>query len=372
MKKIDSEEADKTNQRNFVDIALLKALGIYPVPDNMEIEISKNNKYLNFRLKDENGKHHLLFQLPLKEADLTYLKSRPDYQDLLDRYNTYTHEYIDEIKDYAIQERAYLQKAIPGLVFNIKIRTKSYESYLNKLNSNIKEGKSPYINDIMAERIILSEYNGSKDEETLTKMCDEVAKALYDFRINTNFRMLKDDSDDNKAKTDKEYVTKDYIAKPKPNGYKSLHLLMSNKKNPRFTYETQIRTFDMENMSKNSNEIAHKDYKPRILNDLSSKRVPSYSIITQFNDSMDTPIIIDIPFKMRFYHFYNTSLNNRLVKDNENNIPITYENYQKELEAITSSLGMSFQDIREKLRNIDITNYISKLKDLDEKEKDEK
>ena len=55
MKKIDSEEADKTNQRNFVDIALLKALGIYPVPDNMEIEISKNNKYLNFRLKDENN-----------------------------------------------------------------------------------------------------------------------------------------------------------------------------------------------------------------------------------------------------------------------------------------------------------------------------
>ena len=37
--------------------------------------------------------------------------------------------------------------------FNIKIRIKSYDSYINKLNENILKGKDPYINDIMYSSI---------------------------------------------------------------------------------------------------------------------------------------------------------------------------------------------------------------------------
>ena len=140
-------------------------------------------------------------------------------------------------------------------------------------------------------------------------MCYEVAKALYEFRLNTNFRMALDDTNNNPVKTSEEYITKDYISHPKENGYQSLHLLIQNQKNSDFMYETQIRTFEMEDSSKNNDKISHKKYKPRLLNDLSVTRIPLYSVITQFNDSSGNPIIIDAPFDIRFYHFYNDLLN---------------------------------------------------------------
>ena len=148
---------------------LLSALGLYPLPNNVEITISPDNSYLNIKLKDTANSvdNHLLFQLPLKDRDLSALQSRTDYQELLDRYHTYTNEYIDEIKEYALKERAFLQERFPNLVFTIKIRIKSYESYINKLNKNIQVEKSPYINDIMAERIILTSIGDSQDEKDL-------------------------------------------------------------------------------------------------------------------------------------------------------------------------------------------------------------
>ena len=336
---------------------LLKTLGLFPLPENVEVTISSDNKYLNLRLKDSNGstEDHLLFQILLKGKDLSALQSSEDYQELLDRYNTYTNEYIDEIKNYAIQERAYIEKLFPNLVFSIKIRIKSYESYLNKINKNVTLGKSPYINDIMAERIIISSMEGSQDEEKLTQMCYEVAKALYDFRLKTNFSIIPD-KENNAAPTSKEYITKDYIACPKENGYQSLHILMQNKNNNDFKYETQIRTFEMEDSSKNDEKKSHKKYKPRLLNDLSVTRIPLYSIITQFNDSSGVPIIIDAPFKTRFYHFYNNTINSS--NNYERHKTITYEMYKKELSELTESLGMSFKNIRARLRKIDISKYV--------------
>ena len=345
------------NQNITNSTELTKALGLFPLPENVEVSISSDNKYLNLRLKDNNvsANDHLLFQIPLKDTDFSALHSRDDYQELLNRYNTYTNEYIDEVKNYAIQERAYIQKQFPDLVFNIKIRIKSYESYLNKIKKNITMGKSPYINDIMAERIILSSIGDCQDEKKLTKMCYEVAKALYDFRINTNFRMISDDAH-NIAPTPKEYITKDYIAHPKENGYQSLHILMENIKDSDFNYETQIRTFSMEDKSKNDDRISHKEYKPRLLNDLSVTRIPLYSVITSFNDSSGRPIIIDAPFNTRFYHFYNNTIGS--TNDYKKEKTITYEKYKKELSELTEALGLSFKDIRSRLRKIDISKYI--------------
>ena len=338
--------------------ALLQELGLFPLPGNVEVKISDDNKYINFRLKDNNeGQNHLLFQIPLIAKDLSALYARTDYQELMDRYNIYTNEYIDEVKNYAIQERAYLKEKFPGLVFSIKIRIKSLESYTNKINKNILCGKDPYINDIMAGRVIITEYNGSQDEKELIRMCYEVAKALYDFRINTNFRMKQDDSEHNSAKTDKEYITKDYIAYPKENGYQSLHLLMQNKRNKNFSYETQIRTFEMESSSKEDRRFGHTEYKPRILNDLSVTQVPLYSVITQFDDHSGNPIILDAPFETRFYHFYNSSKTSR-QNGNAICLPITYDNFKKEQEEIMNSLGVSFQDIRNRLKEINISKYI--------------
>ena len=337
---------------------LLSKIGIKNLPENVQANISDDKKYLNIQLKDTKTEKHLLFQFPLEKTDLSALNNRSDYQELINRYNMYINDYVDEIKKYATEERIYLKNRFPGLVFNIKIRTKSYDSYIRKMNENILENKDPYINDIIAERIILSAYNPDcnsnennpddiskyQNEYVLRHMCDEVAKALYDFRINTNFRMKKD-LNKSSQQSEKNYITKDYIENPKKNGYESIHILMEHDQNKDFTYETQIRTFNMENLSKTSGEIAHKVYKPRVLNDLSTNRVPMYYEITSFNDSVGNPIIVSIPLQNRFYHFYNS-------ERKKNNTSITYKKFRDEQYILENLLGKTFKSIRNDLNNV--------------------
>ena len=347
---------------------LLKELGLFPLPKNIDISISDDNNYLNLKLLNtENSEdHHLLFQIPLKEKDLSALIKRDDYTELLERYDTYKNEYKDKIKQYAIDEATKLREKFPDLVFSIKIRIKSLESYREKLNEHILAGKTPYINDIMAERIIISGYNGSQDEKILTKMCYEVAKALYDFRINTDFRMKPDD-ENNSAKTDKEYITKDYIAHPKENGYQSIHILMQDRYIKDFTYETQIRTFEMESVSKNNEKVSHKKYKPRILNDRRNK-IPTYALVVPPNkNTSGNAYFEEVPYNHSFYHFYNEILTTEDHFKKRDNI--TYQKYNKELFEIQELLGMSFQNIREKLKNIDISKYVHEDDHSNKKEK---
>ena len=95
------------NNLNKTNLLLLK-LGLFPIPENVQADISDDDKYLNIQLKDFSEERHLLFQFPLEEDNLSALKNRPDYQELMDRYYLYTNDYVDEIKKYAIQERIYL------------------------------------------------------------------------------------------------------------------------------------------------------------------------------------------------------------------------------------------------------------------------
>ena len=338
---------------NFDKNSILSELDLLNVPETLQVNISDDNKYLNIRLvgTSDDSSNHLLFQLPLNENKLSCLKNHPDYQDLLNRYQMYTKEYIDENKKYALQENEYLKEKFPGLVFTIKIRIKSFESYITKLDHNIANGKSPYINDIIAERIIISQYKNCRSEKVLKKVCYDVAKALYDFRINTNFRMKKD-VNSNPSNSNEEYITRDYIKYPKDNGYQSLHIQMESKYNNDLDYETQIRTLYMESQSKSSNEIAHNLYKPRLLNDTSALRVPSYSVIPSFKDPISGKFeVYDIPFEDRFYHYYNTSLNNHGLNSSKRTIPITYKTFKEELHQIENSLGYSFKDLRSKIRH---------------------
>ncbi len=337
------------NQIDKSNLLLIK-LGLFPLPNNVQAYISSDNKYLNIKLKDSSTEDHILFQFLLEEPNLSALKNHSDYHELINRYHLYINDYVDEIKKYAILERTYIHKKFPNLVFNIKIRIKSFESYMNKLNENILKGKSPYINDIMAERIIVSEYNGCQDENLLIDMCDEIAKTLYEFRLKTNFRMKKN-IQSNKYSSDKEYITKDYIHHPKENGYQSIHILMENKNNKDFTYETQIRTLEMEAISKTSGEIAHNKYKPRLLNDLSPNRVPIYSEVSCFYDDFQNPKIIEIPFENRFYHFYNSKNSNHSGLE-KNTLYITYKKFRKEQYELENLLGIQFKEIRERLRNL--------------------
>lgn len=346
---ISIEELQKNSKTNL----LLSQLGLLSIPENVQATISDDGKYFNLKLKEENPNEnkHILYQFPLEESKIEDLKRRSDYENLINRYHLYRNDYIDEVKSYAQSERLFLSQKFPSLIFDLKLRIKSYDSYINKLEENIKKGKDLYINDIMAERITIEEYNNSRDEEILTQMCDEIAKALYEFRINTNFRM-KQDVNNNSATTEKEYVTKDYIKYPKDNGYQSLHLLMAHKNNSDFTYETQIRTHQMEEFSKKSEKMSHKNYKPRIINDLSPNRVPIYYEITNFIDEFGNPIIVEVPIEDRFYHFYNSDRNFQSQEDRLKNPSITYKKFKNEQYELNNLLGISFKEIREKLNSI--------------------
>jgi len=119
---------------------LLQELGLFPLHENVQASL-EDDKYLNIKLKDLDDKKHLTFQFQLEENDLSALEARPDYQELQNRYHLYINAYMAEVKKYAVLERAYLQERFPDLVFNIKIRIKSYDSYINKLNENISKRK---------------------------------------------------------------------------------------------------------------------------------------------------------------------------------------------------------------------------------------
>lgn len=330
---------DKATSENLLhESDILKKLGLTSLPDNLLVSLSENQKFLNIQLKKERIQNTkpLLFQIPIIEDDLNeYYKNNEDLEDLSDRYEKYSIDYKEKIKEYSLKERKYLQGLYPGLVFNLKIRMKSKASYEKKLNDNIKKGKNLYLHDIIAERIIISEYNGSRDPEVLQEACYIVAQALYEFRINTDFRMKSVDSKEEViAQNSKPYITKDYIKNPKENGYQSLHILVEDSTNTDCSYETQIRTFDMEEYSK-KDEAAHRAYKPRLFNDKSTLRVPKYSTISPFVDSNGDPIMVDLTLKEAFYHFYNVSFDQYKSELTEIQKVINFQNIRKKLKPLT-------------------------------------
>ena len=261
------------------------------------------------------------------------------FEMLNDEYVTQLGMEKDKIKEYSIQERKYLQEQFPGLIFNLKIRMKSKSSYDKKIDDSIQKNAELFINDIIAERIIISEYNGSREPEVLNKACYDVAKALYDFRANTDFRMKNINNSQNIAPTDESYITKDYIAHPKSNNYQSLHITVEDTTNPDCCYETQIRTFDMEEMSKKDEAMAHKKYKPRLLNDRSSLKVPKYIEVTNFLDADGMPIVWELSTAESFYHYYGV-----YIKD-----------YRSQLSQIEQYV--SFKEIRQKLKGINLIQF---------------
>lgn len=326
---------------------ILDKLGLLNLPSNIKASI--NDNYLMIKLSEDNAdwnefsdsnkkvNSHLIFKIPLVEESLEYYYSSPLLEDLSNRYELYSINYKDKIIDYSEMERKFLHETFPDMVFNIKIRMKSKSSYEKKLNDKIKDDENVLIDDIIAERIIISEFNNSIEPKVLNQACYAVAEALYDFRINTNFKMKKVDVRSDDGKTDKPYLTKDYIANPKKGtGYQSLHIRVKDETNPDCCYETQIRTYDMEYHNSKNSDAAHFNYKPRLLNDLSLFKVPKYSEVTSFSDSCGNPIILNVSTQNAFYHFYNVS----------------FEKYQSELSEIEKFV--SFKDLRQRLRNLNL------------------
>ena len=190
------------------------------------------------------------------------------------------------------------------------------------------------IDDIIAERIIISNVDGNEDPKLLEDACYTVAQALEEYRNNyTNFKLKDIKIIGDSGKSDKNYITKDYISHPKPSGYKSLHIITENKDNPDFTYETQIRTYDMEQASKLDSKISHKNYKHRFFDDSSILKVPKYIDVTNFKESNGDPLVYRVPIKYAFHHYYGENI----------------DKFRNELNYIQQFI--KFEDIRQKLRD---------------------
>lgn len=316
--------------------SIYKILELDNLPEDIEANISEDLKYLNLKIKDSSPTdNHLTFQVPLKEEDFSFYKNHPQSDYINNRYDTYDIDYQAQIEEYAQNEKRFLNEKFPNINLYTRIRMKSRPSYQKKINDRIKKGLGYIIDDIIAERIIISNVDGNEDPKLLEDACYTVAQALEEYRNNyTNFKLKDIKIIGDSGKSDKNYITKDYISHPKPSGYKSLHIITENKDNPDFTYETQIRTYDMEQASKLDSKISHKNYKHRFFDDSSILKVPKYIDVTNFKESNGDPLVYRVPIKYAFHHYYGENI----------------DKFRNELNYIQQFI--KFEDIRQKLREI--------------------
>ncbi|CAH8260838.1 unnamed protein product [Arabidopsis lyrata] len=136
----------------------------------------------------------------------------------------------------------------------IKGRYKSRYSMMKKL---LRDGRKPEeVNDVLGLRVILIPNSVTNDVEVGEKACyrtSEIIRSLW---------------------KEIPHRTKDYIARPKANGYKSLHMAVdvSDSDQTRPLMEIQIRTMDMDG-SANAGTASHSLYKGGLTDPKEAKRL---------------------------------------------------------------------------------------------------
>lgn len=159
-----------------------------------------------------------------------------------------------------------LDKGHPNLRFHIEGRRKSLISTEKKIIRYLNLGESvDLIHDFFAFRIILF----GSDSVGLEEHCYKVMEEIIEFAIKNGFTPCDSlpliESKKSNPQNDfyasfkyKNYI-KDYICFPKNNGYRSIHLVLKDKKGRYF--EIQIRTLDMHVHAEASAEANHLKYK---------------------------------------------------------------------------------------------------------------
>ena len=159
-----------------------------------------------------------------------------------------------------------LDKGHPNLHFHIEGRQKSLISTEKKIIRYLDLGESvDLIHDFFAFRIILF----GSDSVGLEEHCYKVMEEIIEFAIKNGFtpcdslpliESKKSNPHNNfyDSFKYKNYI-KDYICFPKNNGYRSIHLVLRDKKGRYF--EIQIRTLDMHVHAEASSEANHLKYK---------------------------------------------------------------------------------------------------------------
>lgn len=147
---------------------------------------------------------------------------------------------LTDVTRYSEMIDPFLADMVDGI--SIKGRYKSRFSTMKKL---LKDGRKPEeVNDILGLRIILYPRPGDDAKERGDKACYRTRELIQSLWKEIPHR------------------AKDYIARPKPNGYRSLHMAVdvSDDDRTRPLMEIQIRTTEMDAMA-DGGTASHSLYK---------------------------------------------------------------------------------------------------------------
>lgn len=180
--------------------------------------------------------------------------------------------FLKDARRFFNQINTLLDKSHPNLHFYMEGRQKSLISTEKKILRYLSLNESlDLIHDFFAFRIILF----GNDSLDLTEHCYKVLEEIIDFAIKSGFIPCEslpridstDDNPQNNFSSSFKYQNyiKDYICYPKANGYRSIHLVLRDKKGRYF--EIQIRTLEMHihtELSPIANHINYKENKYKI------------------------------------------------------------------------------------------------------------
>jgi len=143
-------------------------------------------------------------------------------------------------KTYSDEEELEKRVSSLGSVFSSE-NEKDVKTYIHEaLENTIKKNSH---SDLVGYRLIVYSINHSTEEDVLLEYITPLEKKIKDFFLNEGFLCFK---------------KKDFIANPKENGYKSLHLLFEIMQ---ISVEFQIRTKRMDDIAEHGSAAHDKEYK---------------------------------------------------------------------------------------------------------------
>ena len=224
--------------------------------------------------------------------------------DLLDmQHATFINQYKNVVMDkkfLATLRRHFnsiyrlIDKEFPETRFHLEGRRKSLLSTEKKIIKQIKNNKSlDTLRDLLAFRLIIFD---NQSQKKAVEQCYAIMTKIIEYGIANGFMLCEANPVEETKGFDnaihKLYIpkmsgipkefqvgVKDYILKPKENGYQSLHAVFRLASG--LCFEIQIRTFSMHTHAE-SGEARHEDYKQReyekIDIDKTKIHIPGYTI----------------------------------------------------------------------------------------------
>lgn len=157
---------------------------------------------------------------------------------------------------------------LAGLVSDISVKGR-YKSRYSTMKKLLKDGRKPEeVNDVLGLRVVLQPRSVSTSSSELAMLEEIGERACY--RTREIVRSLWKEM---------PHRTKDYIANPKPNGYRSLHMAVdvSEDGRTRPVMEIQIRSSDMDLLAAGGT-ASHSLYKAGLTDPEEAKRLKAIMV----------------------------------------------------------------------------------------------